>query len=184
MSRIRDHHNELKLNVAETAAPNRKFMVAFRAFNDGVAFRYEFPAQPALGDFEIMDELTEFTMADNARAWSIPSNRSRLDRSEQLFSAAQPSGIPTMQGFIKDYFNTLTATKNWTGSADDQSKVIMQCFAPTSIPVLSGLAQQFAVFDHWFCAVPSQTWCNRAFWHAATSWGWVNNPPLSGDAIE
>src|SRR5437588_4387342 len=59
---------------------------------------------------------------------------------EQLFSAAQPSGIPTMQGFIKDYFNTLTATKNWTGSADDQSKVIMQCLAPSSIPILSGLA--------------------------------------------
>ena len=58
----------------------------------------------------------------------------------------------------------------------------MQCFTPSSIPVLSALAQQFAVFDHWFCAVPSQTWCNRAFWHAATSWGWVNNPPLHGDA--
>src|SRR2546423_3095759 len=97
VSRIRDHHNELKLNVAETAAPNRKFMVAFRAFNDGVAFRYEFPAQPALGDFEIMDELTEFTMADNARAWSIPSSRLRLDRSEQLFSAAPMSTLDSVQ---------------------------------------------------------------------------------------
>ena len=28
----------------------------------------------------------------------------------------------------------------------------MQCFAPISIPVLNALAQQFAVFDHWFCA--------------------------------
>src|SRR2546430_6913467 len=97
VSRIRDHHNELKLNVAETAAPNRKFMVAFRAFNDGVAFRYEFPAQPALGDFEIMDELPEFPLADNARAWSIPSNRSRLDRSEQLFSAAPMSTLDSVQ---------------------------------------------------------------------------------------
>jgi phospholipase C len=34
------------------------------------------------------------------------------------------------------------------------------------------------VFDHWYCAVPSQTWCNRAFWHAATSWGRVNNSPV------
>src|SRR5438874_552107 len=97
VSRIRDHHNALKLNVEETVAPNRKFMIAFRAFNDGVAFRYEFPAQPALGDFEIMDELTEFTLADNARAWSIPSNRSRLDRSEQLFSAAPMSTLDSVQ---------------------------------------------------------------------------------------
>lgn len=101
---------------------------------------------------------------------------------EQLFAGADPKGVPAMQGFVKDYFNTLTALPHWPGSAVDQSKVIMQCFGPSSLPVLSGLAQQFAVFDHWFCAVPSQTWCNRAFWHAATSWGWVNNPPLHGDA--
>ena len=87
----------------------------------------------------------------------------------QLFSGAPPVGVPQMQGFVKDYFNTLTGLPKWPGSACDQSKAIMQCFTPSSIPVLSGLAQQFAVFDHWFCAVPSQTWCNRAFWHAATS---------------
>jgi alpha-glucosidase len=97
VSRIRDHHNELRLNVEEIGVLNRKFTLAVRAFNDGVAFRYEFPAQPALGEFEMMDELTEFTMADNARAWSIPSNRSRLDRSEQLFSAAPMSTLDSVQ---------------------------------------------------------------------------------------
>ncbi|HXT63505.1 MAG TPA: alkaline phosphatase family protein [Pyrinomonadaceae bacterium] len=100
----------------------------------------------------------------------------------QLFSGAPPTGVPQMQGFVKDYYSVLTALPGWTGSAAAQSQVIMHCFPPSSVPVLSGLAQQFAVFDHWFCAVPSQTWCNRAFWHAATSWGWVNNPPLDGDA--
>ena len=99
----------------------------------------------------------------------------------QLFGVPN-SGTVTMQGFVRDYFNTLTELRHWKGSIPDQSKVIMQCFAPNSLPVLSELAQQFAVFDHWFCAVPSQTWCNRAFWHAATSWGWVDNPKLHGDA--
>src|ERR1051325_62435 len=100
----------------------------------------------------------------------------------QLFSGNPPTGAPQMQGFVKDYFKTLSALAKWCGSPADQSKAIMRCFTPSSLPVLSGLAQQFAVFDHWYCAVPSQTWCNRAFWHAATSWGWVNNPPISGDA--
>jgi phospholipase C len=100
----------------------------------------------------------------------------------QLFGVpASDTSTPTMQGFVRDYFNTLTALPKWPGSADAQSRAIMQCFTPDSLPVLSQLAQQFAVFDHWFCAVPSQTWCNRAFWHAATSWGWVNNPPAYGD---
>ncbi|PYS25780.1 MAG: hypothetical protein DMF72_00645 [Acidobacteria bacterium] len=100
----------------------------------------------------------------------------------QLFSGLPPTGVPQMQGFVKDYFSTLNALlPKWTGSPADQSREIMQCFTPAYLPVLSGLAQHFAVFDHWFCAVPSQTWCNRAFWHAATSWGWVNNPPLDAN---
>ena len=52
----------------------------------------------------------------------------------------------------------------------------MQCFSPESVGILSKLAKEFAVFDHWHCAVPSQTWCNRAFWHAGTSGGKVINP--------
>ncbi|HEY3221372.1 MAG TPA: glycoside hydrolase family 97 protein [Gemmatimonadales bacterium] len=97
VSRIRDQHNELKVSVAETGPPDRKFTVAFRAFNDGVAFRYEFPAQANLGDFEMTDELTEFAMADNARAWWIASNRPRLDRSEQLWSEGPVSTLDSVQ---------------------------------------------------------------------------------------
>ncbi|MGH7522670.1 MAG: glycoside hydrolase family 97 protein [Gemmatimonadales bacterium] len=97
VSRVRDQHNELKVSVAETGAPDRRFTLAVRAFNDGVAFRYELPQQPNLGDFEISDELTEFAMADNARAWWIASNRPRLDRSEQLWSSGPVSTLDSVQ---------------------------------------------------------------------------------------
>jgi len=95
--RVRNHYNELKISVQETTAPRRQFVLAVRAFNDGVAFRYEFPVQQNLGEFEIMDELTEFALADNARAWSIPSNRPRLDRSEQLYSSQPVSTLDSVQ---------------------------------------------------------------------------------------
>ena len=97
VGRVRDHHNELSVTVAEAAAPNRRFSVVFRAFNDGVGFRYEFPAQPNLGEFEIQEELTEFSMADDARAWWIPSNRPRLDRSEILYSSSPVSIMDSVQ---------------------------------------------------------------------------------------
>ena len=97
VARVRDHHNELKVSVAETAAPNRRFTVAFRAFDDGVGFRYEVPQQPGLGEFAITRELTEFVLADNARAWWIASNRPRLDRSEQLFSSSPVSTLDSVQ---------------------------------------------------------------------------------------
>src|SRR3977135_144259 len=46
VSHVRDHHNELRVSVAETAAPQRRFDVVFRLFNDGVGFRNDFPYTP------------------------------------------------------------------------------------------------------------------------------------------
>jgi alpha-glucosidase len=97
VARVRDHHNELRVSVAETSAPGRKFDVVFRAFNDGIGFRYEVPAQPGLGEFQIQEELTEFSLADDAKSWWIPSNRPRLDRSEMLYSSSPMSLIDSVQ---------------------------------------------------------------------------------------
>jgi len=52
--------------------------------------------------------------------------------------------------------------------------VALQCFTPERLPILSSLAQEFAVCDHWFCSVPGATWPNRNFCHAGTSDGQVN----------
>jgi alpha-glucosidase len=95
--RVRDRHNELQVSVVETKASARRFTVTFRVFNDGVGFRYELPDQPSLTDYEISDELTEFSLADNARAWWIASNRPRLDRSEQLYSEGPVSTLDSVQ---------------------------------------------------------------------------------------
>ncbi|MFL5602116.1 MAG: glycoside hydrolase family 97 N-terminal domain-containing protein, partial [Gemmatimonadaceae bacterium] len=97
VARVRDHHNELRVAVVETTPPARRFDFVVRAFNDGVGFRYEFPAQPGLTDFVISDELTEFNFADDAKSWWIPSNRPRLDRSEMLYSSSPISVTDSIQ---------------------------------------------------------------------------------------
>jgi alpha-glucosidase len=97
VARVREHYNELRVSVAETVAPGRRFDVVFRVFDDGVGFRYEFPAQAGLGDFEIMDELTQFAMANEARTWWIPSNVPRLDRSEMLYASSPVSRLDSVQ---------------------------------------------------------------------------------------
>ncbi|HWE42404.1 MAG TPA: glycoside hydrolase family 97 protein [Gemmatimonadaceae bacterium] len=96
VARVRDHHNELRVTVAETAAPNRTFSVVFRAFEDGVGFRYEVPDQPAIGNYEISDELTEFTFAEDAKAWWTPSTVPKPDRYEMLYSSSPVSVLDTV----------------------------------------------------------------------------------------
>jgi alpha-glucosidase len=97
VARVREHYNELAVSVQETTAPNRRFILRVRAFDDGIGFRYEFPEQPGLGAFEIREELTEFALADNARAWWIPSNWPRKDRSEELYSSGPVSTLDSVQ---------------------------------------------------------------------------------------
>ncbi|WP_022835957.1 glycoside hydrolase family 97 protein [Salisaeta longa] len=68
---IRDNHTRLRLTFAESDAPNRRFVVAFRVFDNGIGFRYEWPAQPALDRLSIVDELTAFRFAADPTAWWI-----------------------------------------------------------------------------------------------------------------
>jgi len=97
VARVRDRHNELRVGVQERGALGRRMRVIFRVFDDGLGFRYELPEQPNLGEFAIDDELTEFALADDARAWWIPSNRPRLDRSEMLYASSPLSVVDSVQ---------------------------------------------------------------------------------------
>lgn len=70
---VRNHYNELKICLQEQKGKQRLLNLVFRAFDDGVGFRYEFPEQKNLKEFNIKDELTEFALAKNDSAWTIPA---------------------------------------------------------------------------------------------------------------
>jgi alpha-glucosidase len=72
-AQVRNHYNELQVTLQEKGGMKRQLGVTFRAFDDGVAFRYEFPRQPGLQDFVIMDEATQFALPTDAQVWSIPA---------------------------------------------------------------------------------------------------------------
>lgn len=83
----------------------------------------------------------------------------------------------TMQGFVKDFAYTIgwETTKHWTIVPGTTADWIMGCFTPEALPVLSALAAGYAVCDHWFAAVPTETMPNRAFASAATSQGHMDD---------
>ncbi len=72
-SEVRNHYNELTVNFQEQTG--RRMNVIFRVFNDGVGFRYILPSIRKGEKYCIQEELTEITLAHDARAWSIPTNR-------------------------------------------------------------------------------------------------------------
>jgi phospholipase C len=87
-----------------------------------------------------------------------------------------PRQQPTMDGFVMDYISAFTAEMQRQPTYDEYSP-IMTGYTPDQMPVVSTLARGFATFDHWFCEVPSQTFTNRSFFHAATASGYVINFP-------
>jgi len=105
-----------------------------------------------------------------------PSNRNVLaDLMTSPYNApADPRQPPTMDGFVADYISSVTAETGTQPGYDDFAQ-IMTGYAPEQMPVLSALARGFTTFDRWFCEVPSQTFANRSFFHAATSSGYVVN---------
>ena len=63
----------------------------FRVFDDGVGFRYEFPAQATLSQVNIVEELTEFDVAEAATAWWIPGGE--WNRYEYLYTRRRSTEV-------------------------------------------------------------------------------------------
>jgi phospholipase C len=108
-----------------------------------------------------------------------PENRFKHVKEMQAPYNAPPSmdTEPTMEGFVADYVNSFREQIGRLPTYDEYSQ-IMACFTPDRVPVVAALAKGFACFDHWFCEVPTQTFANRSFFHAASSSGFVLNEPI------
>ena len=72
---IRNHYNELTVDLQEKTGAKMRMSVIFRVFNDGIGFRYVIHTNNNNEKFCILEELTEMTLAHDAKAWSIPTNR-------------------------------------------------------------------------------------------------------------
>jgi phospholipase C len=97
----------------------------------------------------------------------------------QLFGTTRPPTPPvaTNSGFVTDFNYTLgwESTENYSILPGTTASDIMGVFPPTMLPVLSGLAQGYAVCDFWFGSVPTETLPNRAFVNAGTSQGHMDD---------
>ncbi len=136
---IRNHYNELRVELKEASGEQRRLVVTFRVYDDGVGFRYELPEQPGLADVEIMDEETEFVLAGDHQAWWIPAfegNRyeylyktspiSFLNRSEDFNVVHTPLTMATNEGlYLSIHEAALTDYASMTLRSDGNTT--LQC---------------------------------------------------------
>ncbi len=92
-SQVRNHYNALRVELEETGAPGRKLVMEARAYDDAVAFRYLVPAQPALSEFCLAKEGTEFRISKDPIVYALvlPNYRSMYESEFIKLSASSLS---------------------------------------------------------------------------------------------
>jgi phospholipase C len=131
---------------------------------DGLTGAETIPRDPATGPgdpVQVSDDALPVIDVDPGHAIG--------DVSQQMYGRPEPA-FPdggANNGFVANYRKYAPSDQ----AADD----IMRCFAPESLPVLTTLAEEFAICDGWFASLPGPTWPNRVFVHAGTSAGHTDN---------
>jgi len=85
-----NHYNQMVIELKETHPPYRQLNIIFRVYDDGMGFRFDFPAQEESKEFVIMAENTQFNLTGNHRCWWIPGD---WDSYEHLYNNTKVSGI-------------------------------------------------------------------------------------------
>ncbi len=103
---IRNHYKELALTLKQAVADDRRLVIRFRLFDDGLGFRYEFPAQPSLNHFIVLDEKTEFDLTGDHKTFWIPGD---YDSNEFQYNTTKLSEVNGLAGGVANEIHARTA---------------------------------------------------------------------------
>ncbi len=90
VSIIRNHYKQLTVHLQQKNTPNLLLNIIFKVFEDGVGFRYEFPIQTNLTNFIVSDELTQFKLTGDHKAFWIPGD---FDSNEYAYTTSKISKV-------------------------------------------------------------------------------------------
>ncbi len=115
---IVNHYNELIIALIQKET-HIKMNIIFRVFDEGVAFRYDFPKQKDLNYFIISDEVSQFNLTDNHKVFWIPGD---YDSQEYVYNESKISEIDTQ----KLNLNNGIGVKSIAGKHMVQSPLMMK----------------------------------------------------------
>ena len=115
---IVNHYNELIVSLIQKGT-QIKMNLIFRVFDEGVAFRYDFPKQKDLNYFIISDEVSQFNLTDNHKVFWIPGD---FDSQEYVYNETKFSEIDNS----KLNLNNGIGVKSISGKSVVQSPLMMK----------------------------------------------------------
>ena len=115
---IVNHYNELTVSLIQKGTQIRMNLI-FRVFDEGVAFRYDFPKQKDLNYFIISDEVSQFNLTDNHKVFWIPGD---YDSQEYVYNETKFSEIDNS----KLNLNNGIGVKSISGNNVVQSPLMMK----------------------------------------------------------
>ncbi len=105
--RVPDSWRELRVALREEGGKPRDFALVLRAYDNGVAFRYELPAAFGPDEFVIEAERTEFRFPADHRAWAGGESTSAETEYPETRLSAIPAGTSGNGGKGRPYRSVL-----------------------------------------------------------------------------
>ncbi|SDX22172.1 glycoside hydrolase family 97 protein [Flavobacterium degerlachei] len=134
---IVNHYNELTVSLIQKET-NVKMNIIFRVFDEGVAFRYDFPKQAELNYFIISDEVTQFNLTENYKTFWIPGD---FDSNEYEYNETKLSEIDNS----KIDMNNGIGVKSIPGKYIVQSPLMMKSAAGLYVNIFEAAVVNYPV---------------------------------------
>lgn len=142
---VRNHFNQLTLEMEEIRFPGRKMNLEFRVFNDGIAFRYLLPELNSKPELQLTSENSTFHFAADYHAWMADYRTYNSHQESEFFlkslnaiQRAQLTGLPLIVEAGDSLFIGITEANlyDWAG----MYLRVDQQFADQSIRLVSDLS--------------------------------------------
>ena len=130
--KVLNHYNELTFDIQEIKYPERIIQISIRAYNDGIAFRYQIPESWSrfLPNYEqtdkliLLDELTSFNFTSNHNIWAADYKTYASHQEEEFISMTledirpeQVIGLPLLTKINQNCYAAITEADltDWAG---------------------------------------------------------------------
>jgi alpha-glucosidase len=122
--KVLNRAEQLRLHLMESGSLRRKLEIEFRAYDDGIAFRYFLPSQPSLENFQLTAERTQFNFTGDHNTWAVAYNSYRSSQESEFnktrlsqITSANIIGLPLLVELPDNHWAAITEAnlRDWAG---------------------------------------------------------------------